>query len=1026
MNGGSCQDGINTYICECAKGYTGSNCQFEINECDSSPCKNRATCVHHVGNYTCHCPFGYTGLRCETLVDWCNTNPCLNGATCKQNKNTYKCICRPGWTGTLCDVSMVSCSDAALQKGTEVRDLCKNGGTCENIGNSHRCSCSKGYEGSYCQHKINECAAQPCQNGAICRDLVGQYRCDCLPGFKGLNCEFNIDDCDPNPCRNGGTCHDQVNNFVCSCPHGTLGILCENNVNECFEGACHHGGSCIDKVGGYECRCPPGFVGPRCEGDVNECLSNPCNNPGVQDCVHLINNYRCECKPGFMGRHCETRIDFCLSKPCLNGGICNSGRSGPICVCPDGFWGEICNNTNTTCASSPCKNGGQCRQHRGGYSCICLQGTTGKYCDIDIYDECESSPCLNRGECINKIGKFECLCPANWNGLQCESFDTGFRGGVGTMMTPGVNFQNLPEEEKEKCAFNKCRLKAGDRHCDEDCNNFACNFDGGDCSLGLHPWENCTAAVNCWDVFRNGKCDLECNNVECLFDGFDCTQKLPPCNEMYDSYCQKNYANGKCDYGCNNEECNWDGLDCEEDHPRLAVGQLVITLLIDSMDFERSNISFLREIGHALRTNVRIKTDNQGNQMIYPWRTRIDVHLEIDNRQCLKSTYNECFQTAAEAARFLAASRSRHSLDTAFQIESIQSSDELEKPRGPKVTYPNMVYIVIGVIVIILLGLLLGVLVTTQRKRVHGITWFPEGFFRNNNNQKRQSRRRGPDGQEMRNLQKQASAQRVDANDNNTIPTETGGWSDDDMGDHPPVKKMKCDHSPDPSFGDTHTVMTTTDYDENDPRPWTQQHLDAADVRNPHVLALTPPQRDSELEPGNVDVRGPGGLTPLMLASFRGGGLDTGEDAEEDDGSVSMIQDLITQGAKINMTTERTGETSLHLAARYARADAAKRLLDAGADANSQDNTGRTPLHASVSADAQGVFQILLRNRATNLNARMHDGTTPLILASRLAIEGMVEDLINAEADLNASDDAGTLDIELWSQWKLSRLSLAL
>ena len=53
------------------------------------------------------------------------------------------------------------------------------------------------------------------------------------------------------------------------------------------------------------------------------------------------------------------------------------------------------------------------------------------------------------------------------------------------------------------------------------------------------------------------------------------------------------------------------------------------------------------------------------------------------------------------------------------------------------------------------------------------------------------------------------------------------------------------------------------------------------------------------------------------------------------------------------------------------------------------------------------VVQILLRNRDTKLDTKTNDGTTPLILACRLAIEGMVEDLINAEADINASDDSG-------------------
>ena len=64
------------------------------------------------------------------------------------------------------------------------------------------------------------------------------------------------------------------------------------------------------------------------------------------------------------------------------------------------------------------------------------------------------------------------------------------------------------------------------------------------------------------------------------------------------------------------------------------------------------------------------------------------------------------------------------------------------------------------------------------------------------------------------------------------------------------------------------------------------------------------------------------------------------------------------------------GETPLHLASRSRRVDAAKHLLEAGADPNVKDSTGRTPLHSAISADAFGVFSILLRNRATDIDGK--------------------------------------------------------
>ena len=61
-------------------------------------------------------------------------------------------------------------------------------------------------------------------------------------------------------------------------------------------------------------------------------------------------------------------------------------------------------------------------------------------------------------------------------------------------------------------------------------------------------------------------------------------------------------------------------------------------------------------------------------------------------------------------------------------------------------------------------------------------------------------------------------------------------WSDDES-DLPPPKRIRACEA---GYASDHTAIT--DYDEGEPRVWTQQHLEAADIRQrPDPAILTPP-----------------------------------------------------------------------------------------------------------------------------------------------------------------------------------------
>lgn len=124
----------------------------------------------------------------------------------------------------------------------------------------------------------------------------------------------------------------------------------------------------------------------------------------------------------------------------------------------------------------------------------------------------------------------------------------------------------------------------------------------------------------------------------------------------------------------------------------------------------------------------------------------------------------------------------------------------------------------------------------------------------------------------------------------------------------------------------------------------------------PQAAMLTPPQ-DSEVDIPDVDTRGPDGVTPLMSAVCCGG-VESRTYQETWLGSPEPWEPLLGGGACPQVHTVGTGETPLHLAARFSRPTAARRLLEAGANPNQPDRAGRTPLHTAVAADAREVCQV--------------------------------------------------------------------
>jgi hypothetical protein len=93
------------------------------------------------------------------------------------------------------------------------------------------------------------------------------------------------------------------------------------------------------------------------------------------------------------------------------------------------------------------------------------------------------------------------------------------------------------------------------------------------------------------------------------------------------------------------------------------------------------------------------------------------------------------------------------------------------------------------------------------------------------------------------------------------------------------------------------------------------------------------------------------------------------------------VRELLDKGADVN-TRDEFGCTPLRLAATIGNIDIVKFLVERGADADAKDKFGFTPLHCAASNGHLDIVKFLVE-RGVDVNARDEDGRTPLDLARK-------------------------------------------